>query len=415
MKKIFQSCLLSFLITVSIIDFSYADTSTDPTPQLQAAADQYLNDYHMQEGFSAITLSVSTPTIPLITVNSGCTQISDPEHCIVPTENNLYQIGSNTKAFMAVILLQLEAEHVHGFNINNPLSKYFALPLAWQQNSTHEITVKELLNMTSGIPDYTSDNQFWNDIINNPYRKFTPTDLIAYTVNQPLDFIPGTSWEYSNTNYIFAGLLIEKLTGHSLQYEIQTRISTPLNLNDIYYKPFAYPNIPFYTRMVHGYDYMSGQFPVGTDITDYSISALNSAGALIATIPDVLQWAHALYTSPTLLAPQQRAELESLVDVNNGQAINKPDPWGYGLGVWSMIGPHDETVYLYMGTPFGYNVMYVYFPKEQITIVFGINSSTSGDPSVVTQLLAFVDRIYDILEPGDPANLVVSQMLPVTN
>ncbi len=410
------SAVLAFAITFFGISVTYAGVIGDPTPQLQQAVDNYVQAYGVEEGMSAVTLSVSAPGINPITVASGCKEkaypdLNPPVPCTPVSTSDLYQIGSNTKVFMAVILLQLEAEHVQNFNINDKVSQYLTLPAQWQNEGGNDVTVKQMLNMTGGIPAYDDNQQFVVDLTHNLNRQFTQADLINYAGQLPMMFTPGTKWYYSNTSYILAGMLIEKLTGHSVKYEIQQRIFNRYGLNTMYYEPHAYPG-NLYGQMVHGYmeeEELADYIPMGTDMTAYNLSWASSAGAIVSTTSDVLKWVQALYTSPALLAPQQRQELESLVSTATGQPIVKPtpsDPSAYGLGIFSLL-VSGQVVYSYEGGTMAYREIYVYFPEENIVITAGLNSESDIDHA-----LQLVSTAYTILTNNTLPGLATAKMTP---
>ncbi len=421
MCKIFNRFLFTLLFITP-----WTGAIADPTPQLQQLVNNYLQTYAAQNNFSAVSLSVSSPTITNpITVNAGCVEMtSDLINCATPSDNypvtnmNLYQIGSITKSFVATILLQIEATPGSNFNINQKLSQYLSLPNGWGP-AADDITIKQLLNMTSGIPsfddpDNTNDIMpFWLAFQHNPFYDFSSSQLVAYVENQYLEFYPSTNFYYSNTDYILAGQLVEKLTGHSLQYEINTRIIQPLGLTNTFYVPDDYPQNTFAIdrRMTHGYmedPDLAPYFPMGTDATYFSTSSARGAGSIIASTADVMQWAHALYTSPTLLPVKQRAELESLVSMNTGQPITTPTPndSGYGLGIGGDAGPNGEIVYDYIGGMPGYMVAYVYFPREDITISVAVNNLNP----YTFHGYDLINQAYGILMKAAPATINPSKI-----
>jgi D-alanyl-D-alanine carboxypeptidase len=397
--NLFTITLFSVLAQLLVVDVSYA--APDPlSTKLQEVADNYLTTYGEQDYISAVTLSVSSPKLNHIeNFHSGYTDITKRS---LLDDNSLYQVGNITKSFVAVILLQLEADPRYNFNINDDITKY--LP---QYSKWHGVTVKELLNMTSGVPSYTSASSFLNDFKNNPTFDFSPDQLVSYVSNEDLSFTPGSEWFYSNTNYILAGMIISKLTGHTVEEEINTRFlqsgnTSLLDLENTHYSPDSYPlPIDIYGHMVHGYMnevFLENYFPLKQDITSYTLSWAGSAGALVSTPTDVIKWVQALYTSTSLLPKAQRDELESLVSEKTGQPINTPtqdDPQGFGLGIGAMFVPSTgATIYYYQGQTLGYRIIYFYFPNENIVIAAGVNSSMNKDADNTPNI---INQAYEIL------------------
>lgn len=403
MNRLLNFIFLFVVLLLSIFPIQAAYAKIDPIlDQLQAAADDYIKTYGKEEYISAVTLSVNSPSLKKTeTVLSGYTDFSSSNPLAEP---NLYQIGSITKSFISVILLQLEATPGINFSINDTLSKYLPQYPQWG-----DITVKQLLNMTSGIPNYTEDYDFWRDQANNPYRIIQPDDLVAYTYGKPLRFSPGEGWHYSNTNYILAGMVIQKITGHTVTDEINSRFLKPgnssnLSLNNTFYLTDSYPDA-IYQRMVHGYMHaqkFSMFFPLKTDVTSFSLSWAGAAGALTGTPADVINWVQALFSSTKLLPNQQQIELESCVSLKTGKPPTQDDDGCFGLGIGKEFSS-EGIVYMYEGGTLGYRVIYYYFPREQITIAIGVNSAADVDHTDV-----LINKVYEILN-GSPNRIQKSK------
>ena len=143
------------------------------------------------------------------------------------TNNSLFRIGSNSKAFLVVVMLQLEAEGK--LSLDDKLSKFFPNDFPKWQN----VTIKQMLNMTSGIPEYTSI--LIETYGNNPKRNFSTDEILNEVKNKDLRYSPGSHYFYSNTNYVLANKIIEKITKNKLANEIENRIFKKLNLNHSFY------------------------------------------------------------------------------------------------------------------------------------------------------------------------------------
>ena len=269
------------------------------------------------------------------TVCTGHTDFSEKQQV---NTTNLYQIGSITKSFISAIILQLEATPQFHFNIDDKLTTYLPQYPEWGK-----VTVRQLLNMTSGIPDYLADENYLKDLANNPYKQWDPDEQIDYVAKKPLQFTPGTKWDYSNTNYILAGMIINKVTGHSVEEEINNRFLAPNNsshiqLKNTFYVSHLYPST-IISRMVRGYRFGGdiGKFvPIKTDITDFSLSYAGAAGAIVSNTADINRWILALLTANKILPAKQLAEFTTLVSTATGKPLPVPsasDPDGFGLGI----------------------------------------------------------------------------------
>ncbi len=214
----------------------------------------------------------------------------------------LWQIGSNTKAFTAVILLQLEAEGK--LSINDPLGKWLPQYPAWRH-----VTIRQLLNMTSGIADYAFEPGFVAAIAADPSTHFSAARLVSYAVGVPLG---PAGWAYSDTNYILAQMIIQRVTHRSYAEELTNRIIRPLGLRATCYAPYTCPAADA-ARMPTGYFYMPGAPPLlGKAMPRLALTWAQGAGAIVSSLRDMTIWDRALYRGREL-PPRQQRQLESLV------------------------------------------------------------------------------------------------------
>ncbi|MCX7123679.1 MAG: serine hydrolase, partial [Gammaproteobacteria bacterium] len=313
---------------------------------------------------------------------------------IAINQNSLFQIGSITKSFITVVILQL-AQEKH-FSLDDPtlIAKYFPEYPKWGG-----ITLRQLLNMTSGIPGNGTSKP--TDI----YMKFTlkeyasyisPTEILNLTYAYPLDFKPGTSWEYSNTNYTLLGQFIQRVTGQSPEAEVNARIIQKLSLKHTYFPVNTLQEIPGIPpdEIVHGYAFSTKSYdpyafmPFGQDVTDFSLSEYNSAGAMVSTPSDLNTYLHALYNPGPLLNQAQISQLTTLVSRVNGTPFNPNknlgNPLGFGFGIVGYYWPEEHRmVYLYNGVTTGFTAYYVYDPKTQQYFNYAVNSLADKDDAVV--------------------------------
>ncbi len=358
---------------------------------LQKDLDQYLSARAKPEHISAISLSISLHGQPQnINLTAGTTKFAGGGDPAAPRQ--LWQIGSNTKAFTAAIILQLEAEGK--LNINQTIGHFLPQYPAWKN-----ITIHRLLDMTSGIPGYDLVDQMLADYAAHPKQNITAAQLIAYVYPGAPHAPPATKgYAYSNTGYILAELIIEKVTHHSYTSELERRfLRSDLGLNSTYYSGTMYP-ADILNRMVYGYFYShdadnAALKPLlGLDVHADSVSWMKSAGAIVSTPEDLTRWARALYTGP-MLAPKQRAELFSIVSLKNGKPIKTTtleDPRAFGLGVAQMTTPQTGKMWFYEGMTLGYRMLHMYLPKQDAVIAFGLNSQPDSKQNQSSKLMISV-------------------------
>jgi D-alanyl-D-alanine carboxypeptidase len=233
-----------------------------------------------------------------------------------------FRIGSNSKAFTSAVLLQLEAEGK--LSLDDTVDRW--LPGAVHANGYEgaSITVRQLLNHTSGLPDYLKDTGVTTGyyLNTNPRQEWAPQKLvdIALALHAPQS-APGEKWGYSNTNYLLAGMVVKAVTGSDVSTEIQHRVIEPLGLADTAF-PTDDPTIP--GNHLSGYD--RGVPLVTRDVTTSNVQLLGSAGAIVSTLDDLAAFGRALLDG-TLLEPAQLKELKTTVPVAENSSV------GYGLGI----------------------------------------------------------------------------------
>jgi D-alanyl-D-alanine carboxypeptidase len=338
---------------------------------LRAELNNYLNTRRVPEHISAVSLRVTYPgTKPTIALAVGRTRYGGGPAL---STGALWQIGSNTKAFTSVMLLQLEAEHK--LSISDTLGKWLPQYRAWRR-----IQIKQLLNMTSGIQELEDQPAFLHAYAAAPNTVFSTSRLVSYVVGLPLQ----KGYNYSNTNYILAQMIIERVTHDTYADQLRKRIVTPLGLHNLFFSATRYP-AAITARMPAGYFFYSSVPELaplmGKDQRRASVSSTQGAGAIVASLADVTKWERALYTGRELPRKQQR-ELESLVSTRTGKPIRKTsaaDPRGYGLGVAQGTTSSTGTFWFYEGETFGYRVVHLYSPRSGFVIAVAVNSSSAKD------------------------------------
>lgn len=267
-----------------------------------------------------------------------------------------YRVGSITKTFVATVVLQLVGEGRLG--LDEPVAKR----LPGLLSNRPRITVRQLLNHTSGLPDYVEDPELFAGISQN--RLWKPRELVAMADKHPQVFAPGSAWKYSNTNYIVAGLLVEAVTGHSLARELMRRIFSPLRLDHTSF-PVATAHLAGY----HAHGYISTETaptPDGQplDVTGYNPSHAWAAGAIVSTAEDLTHFYQALMSGRLLGQPLLR-EMKKTV------AEDPTDPnttFSYGLGL-QRVNDACGVNWGHDGTIFGYKDMAYWNASTGRTVV----------------------------------------------
>ncbi|HKU80750.1 MAG TPA: serine hydrolase domain-containing protein [Candidatus Tumulicola sp.] len=342
---------------------------------LQRDIDAHLAARSKSEHISAISVSISLHGgSQFINLAAGTTTYGGSTPI---TPQTLWQIGSVTKSFTAAAILQLEAQGK--LSIDQIVGDWLPQYPAWKN-----VTIRRLLNMTSGIPSYDRVPAMLEAYVKNRKRTFTTAELLDYAYpGKPHAPPPTTGFDYSNTNYLLCQLIIERASHNGYASEIDRRfLHSSVGLTSTYYAQTQYP-ASVLDRMLSGYLFsdegaMAPLAPLlGADVRDDTVSWMQGAGGMVSTPEDVARWARALYAGP-MLAPKQRAELQTFVSMKTGEPIadtSVSEPSGFGLGVWQLREPTAGTVRYYEGETNGYRMMYLYFPQQDAVIALGANSA----------------------------------------
>ncbi|MFI6686752.1 serine hydrolase domain-containing protein [Streptomyces sp. NPDC050485] len=240
----------------------------------------------------------------------------------VPMDGQV-RIGSNTKTFTAVVALQLVGERKIGLDAT--VDTYLPGLLRGDGIDGRRITVRQLLQHTSGLPDYMASPEL-ADFTAVQYRYFEPRDLIDMALAQKADFSPGAKWEYSNTNYLVAGLIIQKVTGRPVGEEITRRVIDRIGLRHTYFP--APGDTTVHEAHPEGYFRKPADGSLH-DFTEMDSSMAWATGAIVSTNTDLNRFYTALLGG-RLLAPAQLAQMRTTVPADEiGPGVR------YGLGLQS--------------------------------------------------------------------------------
>ncbi|MEV6443124.1 serine hydrolase domain-containing protein [Amycolatopsis sp. NPDC051716] len=346
-----------------------ATSSSAPTRTAGAAGSQ-------QGGLADLAQRVVDAGAPgvIMRADSGSGQVTEiarqapwstGDHTLAATDQ--FRMGSNTKTMVATVLLQLIAEH--RLELTDPVSKW--LPGLVPNGGA--ITVRMLLNHTSGLFDYRDDPAVLKAFTGHDIRAWTPAELLAAAVRHDPLFGPGTSYTYSNTNYVALGLIAEKVTGQTMADLVQERIAKPLHLQNTYLVEGNGSGTDKSPTLAHGYEpdpthiaaLLPPWVPAGTtfagparpanyvDTTAGNASTEWAAGAMVSTAQDWATFDSALL-SGKLLPPELLKEMKT-TGPEEAEVPNRR----YGLGLEQVTTP--------CGTVWGHNGQVAGYSSEAYT------------------------------------------------
>lgn len=324
------------------------------------------------------------------------------------TMDDTFRIGSNTKTMTSTVILQLAQEGK--LALDDPISKYVdGVP------NGEEITIAQLSEMRSGLVSYTFDKKFNETLDKDPQKAWTPQELLDIGLSKKPTAQPGTEYDYSNTNIVLLGVVVEKLTGMSATQAFEERIFKPLGLsrtslpvNTESALPDPHPQgYQFGTNVqtIESYAVPKADLPAALDgslaplnYTDSNPSWAWTAGGAISTAEDLATYAEALVDGGLLDAEMQQTRMDSL------QPIAPGAPVSYGLGI-AQFAP---DLYGHDGQLPGFSSFMARDAKAGNTIIIFANLSASpvdGENAAVVLGKAVIGALYgsSAVPGGDPA------------
>ena len=325
-KFSFLFSFLFFVLQISAQDF-------------QSKADEYLNILNSQQKFNGAVLVAKEGKV-LYQKGFG---YRDIDKKVKHDAQSIFQIGSVTKQFTSAIIMQLQQEKK--LSVKDKISKYF--PTFPRGN---EITIENLLAHTSGIYNYTTDQAFMMTKVAIPH---TEEQMIALFRDKPLDFEPGSKFNYSNSGYMLLGYIIQRVTGKPYEQVVRERILQPLQMN---HSGFDFTNLANEYKTT-GY-YTITDTVVNAAIVDSTVSY--AAGALYSTVGDLYKWEQALYG-------------DKIMNKESKKIVYTPVHNKYGYG-WSIDTLYGKVTYSHGGGIHGFTSYLLRFPGEKLVIILLDNS-----------------------------------------
>ncbi|MGH9663585.1 MAG: serine hydrolase [Bryobacteraceae bacterium] len=346
-----------------IFPLLFATAAAAATPDAATVKiDEYVNAFARQDQFMGAVLVAKGGQM----VFSKGYGMADREFDVPNSPDTKFRLGSLTKQFTAVAILQLQQ---HGkLSVDDHISKYIPeSPAAWK-----DITIQELLSHTSGLPNFTS----FPDYKEKERLPATPLSLIQRFLKKPLDFSPGAKFSYSNSGYIVLGYIIEKASGLSYEAYLKRNIFDPLDLQSTGYDHAA----TVLKRRASGYVARAARIE-NADYIDMSVPF--AAGALYSTVNDLFRWDRALSTEKVL----PKAALEKMFTPSQGN---------YGDG-WFITRLFDRKVFTHSGGINGFASYIARYPDDDACVIVLANLQTAPSERIGKGLAAILfGQPYDI-------------------
>lgn len=274
---------------------------------------------------------------------------------------DVFQLGSMTKQFTAVAILQLEEQGK--LNVNDLVSKFIP-----DYPNGNKITLHHLLTHTSGIKDFTK----MKSLQQIGQKDLSPTEMIAFFKNEPVDFPPGEKFDYNNSGYFLLGYVIEIVSGEKYEDYIKKYIFDKAEMTNSRYAN----DIAIIANRAYGYHKKENGYVNKSRI---SFNIPYSSGALMSTLDDMLKWQNALNKNLMVSANTLKKSF-SKYRLNNGEEFT----YGYGWHIKDINGIEARE---HGGSIFGFKTMGVYIPSKDI-YVLGFSNCDCNSPTQVTRDIA---------------------------
>lgn len=309
----------------------------------------------------AVGLSVAVARHGRVILSKGY-GLAEVEHDVKATADSMFRMGSITKQFTAAAIVRLVeqgkiglddpiAKHVHGYNTQG-----------------REITIRHLLTHTSGIKSYTKVRRI---MVDEPEREFSRQEILDMVQNEPLEFEPGTRFEYSNTGYFLLGMVIENVSGKQYCSYLQDEFFAPLGLT----RTRCDSNLEIIKGRAQGYTIAGDEL-----VNDRGLATGTSfaAGGLLASAHDLVVWADAL-AAGKVVSPASYKQMSTPFALAGGAVSG----YGFGLFIDSLDG---HARIQHGGDIFGFNAMLARFPDDDVTVAVMSNSLPVSSTRLATLL-----------------------------
>ena len=298
---------------------------------------------------------------------------------------HLHYLQSIAKTYLATGIMQMwEAGTI---DLDRPISQYLPEGITKQIKQADQITIKMLLNHTSGIKEYNFNPNYATYLFQHPNEPWDPVEYISLIDQKPLDFAPGTRYSYRNTNYVLLALIMDQITGDHAKF-IQQNIIDALNLKNTYYRNDA--NYLNYKNLLNGYwdRYGNGIIENVSKMQQTNVASLIGDDGIVASPKDALMFLHGLLNGG-LVQTETLELMKEWVSDTKGELT-----YGFGIDRITLVG---ESGMGHAGGGLGAGCELFYFPHKGYYIFLGMNLGTITSSPLHQDLLPIREEIYRVL------------------
>ena len=360
--------IVSVAIVVEIISLFLVSSASaqEPALSLEQRLDRLVVDYYPLATEPGTAVLVMVDGKPVLRKGYG---MADVEKGVKVTPDMIFRIGSITKQFTSVGILQLVQQD--RVSLDDSIKKH----LPDVDTSGKTITVENLLSHTSGLPNYTAGAEYQEGMT----RDLKPSEIVELVAGQPLEFEPGTRFRYSNTNYVLLGMLIEKVSGRTYAENLDSSIAKPLGLADTRYSR----DDALAPRHARGYE--RGSSGEWAPMRPLSMTQPFAAGAIESTVDDLAKWTQALADGKVVDAKLLEQAWTPY------KPTESPSDYGYG---WFIRTDSGERWIGHNGGINGFQSAAVWIPEKKVFVAILRNGIGGPAPDLLLRRLALeaVDR-----------------------
>jgi CubicO group peptidase (beta-lactamase class C family) len=358
---------IGFVATM-VVAGTFQDSLSSGTSK---AIDSYFNDQIAHKASPSISVAIVDRGKVVYAKGFG---YADLERDVLASPESVYRIGSITKQFTATMIMQLIKEGK--LSLDQPFRPILPeLPEAWSK-----VTIRQLLNHTSGIKAYTEVSGLFND---GALKPTTPAGILKTVEKAPLDFPPGTSWHYNNSGYEVLGMLIEKLDGRKYEASLHARILDPLGMSHTYFTSER----TLVKNRAQGYDPHEGSWQHAAYL---NMDWPYAAGSIESTTLDLAKWDAALY-GEKILGQSDLKQMWTPTVLPSG----KTEPYGFG---WQLDKLNGVDIVQHGGGIHGFITFIRRAPEKALTVIVLTNSGSSNPGAMATDVMGIVNATLKVAE-----------------
>jgi D-alanyl-D-alanine carboxypeptidase len=294
--------------------------------------------------------------------------------------------ASVTKTFVATLALKLAEEGK--FGLDDPLTRWLPESILKKVKNADAVTIRQLLNHTTGIADVIEDNNFYLAVLNEPDKKWSPEELLEFVYGDEPFFEPNGGVSYSNTNFLLLAMVINSATGEDHGKLLREKILEPLQLGQSFY--YWHDELPPHTAQGY-FDLYNNNTIV--NVTNYNTGSGNGYGGLYSNVFDLQTFIEALVREKTVL---QAGSLEQMLTFGAPEGTTNKS---LGLGIFKdfLERAPDQFAYGHRGRDLGYTADMFWFPNQDYTLTYFLNYGTDAKSELQQIFKSFRKEIVDAM------------------